>query len=78
MNYHFNIRLVSLFQTRIIKCFFFFVYFIIFFLIKIENGNGECVKETTTQTKIKKQQKATNGSSMQPKKIPQPGVNLFK
>ena len=29
---------------------------------KIENGNGECVKETTTQPKSRQQPKATNGS----------------
>ena len=31
----------------------------------MKNGNGEVVKETTTQPKSKKQPKATNGSSNQ-------------
>lgn len=34
-------------------------------MIRIENGNGEFVKETTTRLKIRKQLKATNGSSRQ-------------
>ena len=34
-------------------------------MFKIENGNGECVKETTTRPKIGKQAKATNGPSIQ-------------
>ena len=37
-------------------------------ILKIENRNGECVKETTTQPKNKKQAKATNGSSTQQEK----------
>ena len=32
---------------------------------KIENGNGEYVKETTSRPKSWQQPKATNGSSMQ-------------
>ena len=32
---------------------------------KIENGNGECVNETTTHPKSRQQQKATNWSPMQ-------------
>ena len=35
---------------------------------KIENGNGKCVKETTTQFKSRKQAMATNGSSTRRKK----------
>ena len=34
-------------------------------MYKIENENGECVKETTTGLKIKKQPKGTNGSATQ-------------
>ena len=34
-------------------------------ITKIENGNGECVKEKTTQPKSIKQPKATNRSSTQ-------------
>ena len=34
-------------------------------LDKIENGNGEYVKETTTRPKSRQQPKATNGSSTQ-------------
>lgn len=29
---------------------------------KIKNGNCECVKETTTRTKVRQQPKATNGA----------------
>ena len=39
---------------------------------EIENGNGECVKETTTRLKSKQQPKATNGSSIQ-RETPAPG-----
>ena len=35
---------------------------------KIENGHRECFKETTTLPKIRKQPKATNGSSKQARK----------
>ncbi|OPL33261.1 hypothetical protein AM593_04934, partial [Mytilus galloprovincialis] len=42
---------------------------------KIENGNGECIKETTTRPKSKKQPKATNGSSTQ-RENPAPGGGL--
>ena len=38
---------------------------------KIENGNGECAKETTTRPS-RQQQKVTNRSSMQ-REIPAPG-----
>ena len=33
----------------------------------MENGNKECVKETTTQSKITKQMQVTNESSTQQK-----------
>ena len=39
---------------------------------KIENGNGECAKETTTRPESRQQQKVTNRSSMQ-REIPAPG-----
>ena len=39
---------------------------------KTENGNRECVKETTNRLKNKQQPKATNGSSIQ-REIPPPG-----
>ena len=32
---------------------------------EIENGNGECIQETTTRPKSRKQPKDTNGSSIQ-------------
>ena len=43
---------------------------------KIENGNGECVKETTTRPQNRHQQKVTNRSSMQ-WEIPAPGCDRF-
>ena len=39
---------------------------------KIENGNGECVKETITRPENRQQQKVTNRSSMQ-RETPAPG-----
>ena len=37
----------------------------IFSVYEIENGNGECAKETTTRPKSRQQQKVTNRSSIQ-------------
>ena len=42
------------------------------YCIKIKNGNGECVKETTIRQKSRKHHKATNGSSTQ-RENPAPG-----
>ena len=38
---------------------------VLYLYYKIENGNGECAKETTTQPQSRQQQKVTNRSSMQ-------------
>ena len=42
---------------------------------QIENGNRECVKETTTRPNSRLQPKFTNGSSMQ-RETPAPGSVL--
>ena len=42
--------------------------------IKIENGNRECVKETTTRPKSRQQLVATNWSSMQRETLTPGGV----
>ena len=47
-------------------------YILLYFKHEIENGNGECVKETTTRSKINQQPMATNGSSIQ-RETPAPG-----
>ena len=41
---------------------------------KIENENGENVKETTTRPKSRKQLKATNGSLIQLKNLASDGI----
>jgi len=43
---------------------------------RTKNGNGECVKETTTRPKSGKQPKATHGSSMNGEEVPHPVASL--
>ena len=44
-------------------------------MYKIENRNGECIKETTTQTNSREQSKATNGSSTQQDNLAPGGIH---
>lgn len=70
----YNIFFSPQFQQLILK------YIYIYSLIqhRIENGNGECDKDTTDQQKTRKQHKSAKGSSTQREKLAGFRKFLFK